>query len=89
MLDLSRVFAGPWAAQMLADFGSDVIKVEHVQGGDGVRRMEVQDLHADGAGTGLTASLLAMNRGKKSLAVECRGRKDGRSCHGWRRGRMF
>lgn len=70
VLDLSRVFAGPWAAQMLADFGADVIKIEHVRGGDDVRRMGVPHLDAEGVDTGLTSSFLAMNRGKKSLAVD-------------------
>ncbi|WP_323771594.1 CaiB/BaiF CoA-transferase family protein [Antarctobacter sp.] len=70
VLDLSRVFAGPWAAQMLADFGAEVIKVEHVRGGDDVRRMGVPHLDAEGKETGLTSSFLAMNRGKKSLAVD-------------------
>ncbi len=70
VLDISRVFAGPWAGQMLADFGADVIKVEHVRGGDDVRRMGVPHLDADGAETGLTSSFLSMNRGKKSLAVD-------------------
>jgi len=70
VLDISRVFAGPWAGQMLADFGAEVIKIEHVRGGDDVRRMGVPHLDADGADTGLTSSFLAMNRGKKSLAVD-------------------
>ncbi|MCA8908502.1 MAG: CoA transferase [Rhodospirillaceae bacterium] len=70
VLDLSRVFAGPWAAQMLADFGAEVIKIEHVQGGDDVRRMGVPHLNADGGETGVTSSFLAMNRGKRSLAVD-------------------
>jgi crotonobetainyl-CoA:carnitine CoA-transferase CaiB-like acyl-CoA transferase len=70
VLDISRVFAGPWAGQMLADFGAEVIKVEHVRGGDDVRRMGVPHLDESGAETGLTSSFLAMNRGKKSLAVD-------------------
>ncbi|MEX6508454.1 CaiB/BaiF CoA transferase family protein [Jiella sp. M17.18] len=70
VLDLSRVFAGPWAAQMLADFGADVIKVEHVKGGDDVRRMGVPHLGADGRPTGETSSFLAMNRGKRSVALD-------------------
>lgn len=70
VLDLSRVFAGPWAGQMLADFGADVIKIEHVKGGDDVRRMGVPHMDAEGRDTGLTSSFLAMNRGKRSLAVD-------------------
>ena len=70
VLDFSRVFAGPWAAQMLADFGADVIKVEHVKGGDDVRRMGVPHLGADGEPTGETSSFLAMNRGKRSVALD-------------------
>jgi crotonobetainyl-CoA:carnitine CoA-transferase CaiB-like acyl-CoA transferase len=70
VLDLSRVFAGPWAAQMLADLGADVIKVEHVKGGDDVRRMGVPHLDGDGRPTGETSSFLAMNRGKRSIAVD-------------------
>lgn len=70
VLDLSRVFAGPWAAQMLADFGAEVIKIEHVKGGDDVRRMGVPHLGPDGGPTGETSSFLAMNRGKRSIAVD-------------------
>lgn len=70
VLDLSRVFAGPWAAQMLADFGADVVKLEHVKGGDDVRRMGVPHLDPDGQPTGETSSFLAMNRGKRSVALD-------------------
>lgn len=70
VLDLSRVFAGPWAGQMLADFGAEVIKVEHVRGGDDVRRMGVPHLDTNGEPTGETSSFLAMNRGKRSIAVD-------------------
>jgi crotonobetainyl-CoA:carnitine CoA-transferase CaiB-like acyl-CoA transferase len=70
VLDLSRVFAGPWAGQMLADFGADVIKVEHPAHGDDVRRMGVAQTDGQGRETGETSSYLAMNRGKRSVGVD-------------------
>jgi crotonobetainyl-CoA:carnitine CoA-transferase CaiB-like acyl-CoA transferase len=70
VLDLSRVFAGPWAGQMLADFGADVIKVEHPAHGDDVRRMGVPHRDAQGRETGETSSYLAMNRGKRSVGID-------------------
>jgi crotonobetainyl-CoA:carnitine CoA-transferase CaiB-like acyl-CoA transferase len=70
VLDLSRVFAGPWAGQMLADFGADVIKVKHPIHGDDVRRMGVAHKDAQGRDTGETSSYLAMNRGKRSIGID-------------------
>jgi crotonobetainyl-CoA:carnitine CoA-transferase CaiB-like acyl-CoA transferase len=70
VLDLSRVFAGPWAGQMLADFGADVIKVEHPAHGDDVRRMGVAHKDAQGRDGGETSSYLAMNRGKRSIGID-------------------
>jgi crotonobetainyl-CoA:carnitine CoA-transferase CaiB-like acyl-CoA transferase len=37
VLDLSRILAGPWATQLLADYGAEVLKIEHPQGGDDTR----------------------------------------------------
>ncbi len=70
VLDMSRVFAGPWAGQMLADFGADVVKVEHPRGGDDVRHMGFPQRDADGAVIGDTSSFMAMNRGKRSITVD-------------------
>ena len=70
VLDLTRVFAGPWATQMLADFGADVVKVEHPVGGDDVRHMGMPQKRADGSETGQTSSFLAMNRNKRSVALD-------------------
>ncbi len=70
VLELSRVFAGPWAGQMLADFGADVIKVEHPLHGDDVRRMGVVHKDAQGRETGETSSYLAANRGKRSIGID-------------------
>ena len=69
VLDLTRIFAGPWAAQMLADFGADVVKVEHPDGGDDVRRMGFAHADAKGAEGGQTSSFMAMNRNKRSIAL--------------------
>lgn len=70
VLDLSRVFSGPWAGQMLADFGADVIKVERPGKGDDVRHQGLRAKDADGRETRETSSFLAMNRGKRSITVD-------------------
>ncbi|MFY4261272.1 CaiB/BaiF CoA transferase family protein [Achromobacter xylosoxidans] len=70
VLDLSRVFSGPWAAQMLADFGADVIKVERPGRGDDVRHQGYPLPGRDGAPSPQTSSFVAMNRGKKSLTID-------------------
>jgi crotonobetainyl-CoA:carnitine CoA-transferase CaiB-like acyl-CoA transferase len=70
VLDLSRVFSGPWAAQMLADFGADVIKVERPGRGDDVRHQGLRARDAQGNETRETSSFLAVNRGKRSITVD-------------------
>ncbi len=70
VLDLSRVFSGPWAAQMLADFGADVIKVERPGRGDDVRHQGPRARDAQGRDTQETSSFLAVNRGKRSITVD-------------------
>lgn len=70
VLDLSRVFAGPWCAQMLADLGADVVKVERPVGGDDVRHMGAAHHDSSGRPTGQRASFLAVNRGKRSIAID-------------------
>ena len=71
VLDLSRILAGPWATQVLADFGADVIKVEQPGAGDDTRHWGPPWLAgADGAPTTTAAYYLAANRGKRSIAVD-------------------
>ena len=70
VLDLSRVFAGPATAQMLADFGADVIKVERPGRGDDVRQQGFRLKDKDGNETTETSSFLAMNRGKRSVTID-------------------
>ncbi len=70
VLDLSRIFAGPWAAQMLADFGADVIKVERPRRGDDVRQQGYRVKDREGRETSETSSFLAMNRGKRSVTID-------------------
>ena len=45
VLDLSRILAGPWAGQMLADFGAEVIKIERPGQGDDTRGWEIGRAH--------------------------------------------
>jgi crotonobetainyl-CoA:carnitine CoA-transferase CaiB-like acyl-CoA transferase len=71
VLDLSRILAGPWAGQVLADLGADVVKVERPGAGDDTRGWGPPFLK-DKAGrdTRDAGYFLAVNRGKRSIAVD-------------------
>lgn len=71
VLDLSRVLAGPWAGQTLADLGAEVIKVERPGVGDDTRRWGPPFLSdSDGNPTVDAAYFLSTNRGKKSVTID-------------------
>jgi formyl-CoA transferase len=71
VLDLSRVLAGPWCTQLLADLGATVIKIERPVGGDDTRAWGPPYLRdAAGRDTSESAYFLACNRGKQSVAVD-------------------
>ncbi|THC45027.1 CaiB/BaiF CoA-transferase family protein [Massilia sp. Mn16-1_5] len=71
VLDLSRVLAGPWCAQNLADLGADVIKIERPGCGDDTRAWGPPYARdADGNNTGEAAYYLSANRGKRSVTVD-------------------
>jgi crotonobetainyl-CoA:carnitine CoA-transferase CaiB-like acyl-CoA transferase len=71
VLDLSRVLAGPWATQLLGDYGADVVKVERPGAGDDTRHWGPPWLQepADGRGRE-SAYFLATNRNKRSLTID-------------------
>ncbi len=71
VLDLSRVLAGPWCTQMLADLGADVVKVERPGVGDDTRHWGPPFLH-DGAGnaTEQASYFTACNRNKRSVTID-------------------
>ncbi|MDC1368929.1 CoA transferase [Pseudomonadales bacterium] len=69
VLDLSRVLAGPWASQTLADLGADVIKVERPGVGDDTRSWG-PPWHTDAQGEQLSAYFIAANRGKRSVTID-------------------
>ncbi|WP_308367163.1 MULTISPECIES: CaiB/BaiF CoA-transferase family protein [unclassified Microbulbifer] len=71
VLDLSRILAGPWASQVFADFGAEVIKIERPGRGDDTRHWGPPYLKdAQGADTSEAAYYLSANRGKKSVTVD-------------------
>ncbi|MGH8166144.1 MAG: CoA transferase, partial [Woeseiaceae bacterium] len=71
VLDLSRVLAGPWAGQLLGDYGAEVIKVERPQVGDDTRHWGPPWLRdADGDETAESAYFLAANRNKRSITLD-------------------
>ena len=71
VLDLSRVLAGPWATQNLADLGAEVIKIERPGQGDDTRKWGPPFLRdREGRETRDAAYYLACNRGKKSVTLD-------------------
>jgi len=70
VLDLSRVLAGPWATQMLADLGAEVIKIERPGVGDDTRAWGPPFTTKTDGSRGDAAYFLCANRGKKSVALD-------------------
>ena len=71
VLDLSRVLAGPWCAQMLGDLGADVIKVERPIAGDDTRHWGPPYLHTDdGEKTDQASYYTCCNRNKRSITID-------------------
>jgi crotonobetainyl-CoA:carnitine CoA-transferase CaiB-like acyl-CoA transferase len=71
VLDLTRVLAGPWCTQMLADLGADVIKIERPRAGDDTRHWGppwIRD--GDGHETSDSAYFTSTNRNKRSIAID-------------------
>jgi crotonobetainyl-CoA:carnitine CoA-transferase CaiB-like acyl-CoA transferase len=71
VLELSRVLAGPWAAQTLADLGASVIKVEKPGAGDDTRTYAPPyAANRDGSPSSESAYFLSTNRGKRSVTID-------------------
>lgn len=68
VLDLSRVLAGPWCTQLLADLGAEVIKIERPGSGDDTRHWGPPWHELDGEK--VAAYFLSANRGKRSAAID-------------------
>jgi crotonobetainyl-CoA:carnitine CoA-transferase CaiB-like acyl-CoA transferase len=70
VVELARILAGPWAGQLLADLGADVIKIENPDGGDDTRKWGPPFVEgADGADLS-AAYFHSTNRGKRSVAID-------------------
>ena len=69
VLDLSRVLAGPWCTQLLADLGAEVIKIERPGAGDDTRHWG-PPWHVLAGGEKVAAYFLSANRGKRSAAID-------------------
>jgi crotonobetainyl-CoA:carnitine CoA-transferase CaiB-like acyl-CoA transferase len=70
VLDLSRVLAGPWATQTLADLGAEVIKIERPDAGDDTRHWGPPFTTTTDGSRGDAAYFMCANRGKKSVALD-------------------
>ena len=70
VLELARILAGPWAGQLLADLGADVVKVERPGSGDDTRAWGPPFVQAADGGDLSAAYFHAANRGKRSIAID-------------------
>ncbi len=76
VLDLSRILAGPWCAQVLADLGAEVVKVEHPQRGDDTRDWGLRLSQPEDEKAANTCYFNSVNRNKRAIAVDL-GQPDG------------
>lgn len=76
VLELARVLAGPWAGQVLADLGAEVIKVERKGAGDDTRGWGPPFVEAEDGGKLGAAYYHATNRGKRSIEIDFDSEKD-------------
>lgn len=72
VIELARILAGPWAGQVLADMGADVIKVENPDGGDDTRTWGPPFVESADGDNLSAAYYHATNRGKRSILVDFR-----------------
>lgn len=70
VIELARILAGPWAGQLLADLGADVIKVENPDGGDDTRKWGPPFVQSHDGENLSAAYYHSTNRGKRSIAVD-------------------
>ncbi|RAZ90701.1 CoA transferase [Mesorhizobium hawassense] len=70
VIELARILAGPWAGQLLADLGADVIKVESPDGGDDTRKWGPPFVMGHDGENLSAAYYHSCNRGKRSIAVD-------------------
>ena len=70
VIELARILAGPWAGQLLADLGADVVKVENPDGGDDTRKWGPPFVTSHDGENLSAAYYHACNRGKRSIALD-------------------
>jgi len=70
VIELARILAGPWAGQLLADLGADVVKVESPDGGDDTRKWGPPFVMSHDGENLSAAYYHSCNRGKRSIAID-------------------
>jgi crotonobetainyl-CoA:carnitine CoA-transferase CaiB-like acyl-CoA transferase len=68
VIEFGQIAAGPFAGSLLADLGADVVKIEHPEGGDGMR--EWPPLTRGDAGEGFSENFASLNRNKRSVTAD-------------------